>query len=169
MVEPILSADFELLQPGVGPVPGDHYLPARPSEVFWGRLPCADDAPVLTVRAGETVTIDTLSHEGLLEDQGRDPLAFFMGHEVPAALVLDDAVALAASAHPRDPAADGPHVVTGPIAVDGAQPGDLLVIEVVRLQPRVPYGVVSNRHGRGALPGEYPVGGETVSVFASAV
>jgi acetamidase/formamidase len=122
---------------------------------------------VLTVMPGETVTVDTISHEGILEDQGRDPLAYFGGHGVAPELVLEDAVALAASAHPRDPAVDGPHVVTGPIAVEGALPGDLLAIEVVRLQPRVPYGVVSNRHGRGALPGEYPVSGASFSVFAS--
>jgi acetamidase/formamidase len=35
------------------------------------------------------------------------------------------------------------------------------------VQPRVPYGVISNRHARGALPGEYPADGGTVSVFAS--
>ncbi|WP_210481910.1 acetamidase/formamidase family protein [Naasia sp. SYSU D00948] len=162
----MLRTRFDALQPGTGPRPGDHYLPARPEEVFWGRLPCEEDAPVLTVRPGETVTVDTLSHEGVLEDQGRDPLAFFGRHGVPAGLVLEDAVALAASAHPRTPDADGPHVVTGPIAVEGAQPGDLLAIEIVRLEPRVPYGVVSNRHGRGALPGEYPVGGRTVSLFS---
>ncbi len=33
----------------------------------------------------------------------------------------------------------------------------------------MPYGVVSNRHGRGALHGEYPVDGRTVSVFADVV
>jgi acetamidase/formamidase len=45
-------------------------------------------------------------------------------------------------------------------------PGDLLKVTVLETLPRVPYGIVSNRHGRGALPGEYPLGGETVSVFA---
>ena len=55
----------------------------------------------------------------------------------------------------RDPA-DGPHVVTGPIHVAGAMPGDLLAITVLETTPRVPYGVISNRHGRGALPGELP-------------
>ena len=154
------------LQPGTGPIPGEHYLPARPEEVLWGRLPCARDRPVLTVRPGETVTIDTLSHEGLLEDQGRDPVAFFAGHGMSRELVLDDAVALAASSHPRDPAVDGPHVITGPVAIEGAMPGDLLTIEVLRLDPRVPYGVISNRHGRGALPGEYPAEGSSVSVFS---
>lgn len=158
---------FAALQPGAGAIPGDHYLPVRVAEAFWGRLPCATDAPVLTVRPGETVTVDTLSHEGVLEDQGRDPAAFFATHGVPRELVLDDAVALAASRHPRNPAVDGPHVVTGPVAVVGALPGDLLTIEVLRLDLRVPYGVVSNRHGRGALPGEYPEEGRTVSIFSS--
>ena len=158
---------FAALQPGAGPIPGEHYLPAEPSALYWGRLPCALDGPVLTVDSGATVTIDTISHEGVLEDQGRDPIAFFAGHGVPRELVLDDAVALAASDHPRVLGVDGPHVVTGPIAVRGAQPGDLLTIEVLELAPRVPYGVISNRHGRGALPDEYPADGVTVSVFSA--
>ena len=72
---------------------------------------------------------------------------------MPARNVLNDAVAVAAHT-PHD--GPGPHVVTGPIAVRGAEPGDVLQIEVRRLQLRVPYGVISNRHGKGALPGEYP-------------
>jgi acetamidase/formamidase len=81
--------------------------------------------------------------------------------------VLDDAVALAASATAHDPAVDGPHVVSRPIAVSGARVGDLLAVTVVEALPRVPYGVVSNRHGRGALPGEMPTGTDPVSVFAT--
>jgi acetamidase/formamidase len=46
--------------------------------------------------------------------------------------------------------------VTGPILVEGAEPGDLLRITVEKLVPRVPYGVISNRHGKGALVGELP-------------
>jgi acetamidase/formamidase len=76
-------------------------------------------------------------------------------------------VRLASSDHPRDPTIDGPHVVTGPIGVRGAQPGDLLKITVVELLQRVPYGVISNRHGRGALPGEYPREPGNVSIFAA--
>jgi acetamidase/formamidase len=58
--------------------------------------------------------------------------------------------------------------VTGPIRVEGAQPGDLLRITVLETLPRVPYGVISNRHGRGALPEEYPAGLNNVSIFATA-
>ncbi|GMA24534.1 formamidase [Luteimicrobium album] len=153
------------LQPGRGPVRAATYLSADPAHVLWGRLPCATDAPVLTVDPGTEVTIDTVSHEGLLEDQGRDPVAFFARHGVDPGDVLADGIALAASDRPRDPHDDGPHVVTGPIAVRGALPGDVLTMTVVEVVPRVGYGVVSNRHGRGALPGELPEGPETVSVF----
>jgi acetamidase/formamidase len=111
------------------------------------------------------VCVDTISHEGLMGDQGRDPRAYFGGHGVPAGAVLTDAVAVAASTHRNDPAVDGPHVVTGPIAVAGAQPGDVLSISVLDLAPRLPYGVISSRHGKGALPGEVLDDGEVFSAF----
>jgi acetamidase/formamidase len=70
--------------------------------------------------------------------------------------VLNDAKAIAASSLAHDFAKDGPHVVMGPVAVENALPGDVLKVEMISLAPRVPYGVISNRHGKGALPGEFP-------------
>jgi acetamidase/formamidase len=157
---------MDVLQPGTGPIRAATYLPADPAQVLWGRLPCETDPPVLTIAPGTEVTIDTISHEGIHEDQGRDPVAFFGRFGVSPDSVLTDAAALAASDYQRNPAVDGPHVVTGPIAVTGAMPGDLLKITVLETLPRVPYGVVSNRHAKGALPDEYPTSGQTVSVFA---
>lgn len=156
-----------ILHQGQGAITSATYLPSALDTVMWGRLPCAVDAPVLTVDPGTAVTIDTISHEGILEDQGRDPRAFFARQGIDPDAVLDDAVALAASAHPRRPGVDGPHVVTGPIRVRGARRGDLLAMTLVDATPRVPYGVISNRHGRGALPGEMPADGETYSVLAT--
>ncbi len=152
------------LQPGETPPSGAAYLRADPTTTIWGRLPGAADEPVLTVEDGAVVVVDTVSHEGLLPDQGGDPLAYFTAHGVPPQDVLTDAVVLARDLD-RDPATDGPHLVTGPIAVRGAQPGDLVRVTLLEAQPRVPYGVVSNRHGRGALPGEFPQGPDDVSVF----
>ena len=143
----------EVLQPGTGPIDGEHYLPSVPEQVYWGYLPRVGDPAVLRVRSGSTVTIDTVSHEGILEDQGRDPVAWFGGKGVPRGQVLDDAVAIAREydRHGRDFDADGPHVVTGPVYVEGAEPGDVLKIEPLTALPRVPYGVISSRHGKGAL------------------
>ena len=155
-----------ILQPGTGPLRSSTYLAAEPDALLWGRLPCASDDPVLTVDPGTEVTVDTISHEGVLEDQGRDPRAFFAAHGVKDDEVLSDAVALAASDVAHTFGVDGPHVVSRPIEVRGAVPGDLLAITVLETLPRVPYGVISNRHGRGALPGEYPTAPGTVSVFA---
>jgi acetamidase/formamidase len=143
-----------ILQPGTGPIAGQHYLRSTPETVTWGRLPARGFAPVLTLAGGDVVTVDTVSHEGMLEDFGYDPIGWFGRHGVPAADVLDDVRWIASDM--RRPAGAGPHVVTGPIAVDGAEPGDLLRVELLECLRRVPYGVISNRHGFGALAGEMP-------------
>jgi len=156
----------DILQPRSGPIRAAAYLPADPARVLWGRLPCEADEPVLELDAGAEVTIDTISHEGVLDDQGSDPVAWFGARGIPREEVLDDAVELAAIRE-RDPE-DGPHVITGPILVGGLRAGDLLAVDVVELLPRVPYGVISNRHGRGALPGEFPRGPGSVSILATA-
>lgn len=142
------------------------YLPASPATVLWGELPCEDDATVLSIDPGDRVTVDTVSHEGILEDQGSDPVAFFGDHGVRPDDVLRDAILITAGMH-RAPGA-GPHVVTGPIEVRGARPGDLLAVRVDRLHRRVPYGIVSSRHGKGTLPETFPTDGTPLSVFCRA-
>lgn len=156
--------DFDVLQPLAdkpqkmtsGAYSGNYYVPSTTRTVNWGYLPNQSAKPVLTVPSGSAVTFDTISHEGILEDQGRDPVAYFATKGVPEDQVLEDAIAITASDLEHDFFNDGPHIVTGPVAIEGAEPGDVLKVEVVKLEPRVPYGVISNRHGKGALPGEYP-------------
>ncbi|MGP5929057.1 acetamidase/formamidase family protein [Corynebacterium glyciniphilum] len=179
----------EILQPGSGSLQADHYLASEVDKVLWGYLPSTNTEPVLRMRSGETVTVDTVSHEGILEDQGRDPVTWFGELGVDRADVLDDAREIAANYDrtPRDFDKDGPHIVTGPIFVEGAEPGDVLKVETLETALRVPYGVVSSRHGKGALrampDGKAPDGidfdeimppfgadgtGENVSVFTRA-
>jgi acetamidase/formamidase len=142
-----------VLQPGNGAITGSHYLRSNPDEVLWGYVPTVHSSPVMRMKSGETVTIDTVSHEGILEDQGRNPVEYFGSKGVAASDVLADAIAVAAEYKrtPRSFDKDGPHVVTGPIFIDDARPGDVLKIETLEAIPRVPYGVVSSRHGKGAL------------------
>ena len=142
-----------ILHPNQGEIPGEHYLASTPEEVLWGYVPTVHATPVVRMKSGQTITIDALSHEGILEDQGRDPESFFAGYGVEPGGVLQDAIDIAAgySRTPRNFDTDGPHIVTGPVAVEGAEPGDVLKIETLAAVPRVPYGVVSSRHGKGAL------------------
>lgn len=135
---------------------GEYYVPSSLENIQWGHLPNSSSKPVLTIPSGGTVTFDTVSHEGILEDQGRDAVEYFGQHGIGADLVLEDAQAITESSIEHDFEDEGPHIVTGPVAVEGAEPGDVLKIEVLSLTPRVPYGVISNRHGKGALPGEFP-------------
>jgi len=154
------AADFKILQP-LGDKPtrlknGSYYVPTTPQTAMWGSLPNANSKPVLSVPSGSVVTIDTVSHEGVLEDQGKDPVKFFSQFGIKPAQVLKDAQAIAASDLEHDFVKDGPHVVTGPVEIQGAKAGDVLMVQMLGLEPRVPYGVISNRHGKGALPGEFP-------------
>ena len=155
------------LQPSDGcHISGNYYIPSIPENILWGRLPNRDSKCVLSVPSGSTVTIDTLSHEGMLEDHGRCPSAYFGRHSISEDMILDDSKAIAACIeHSKD---DGSHIITGPIAVQGAEPGDVLKVEVLELFPRVPYGVISSRKNRGALPKEFPVNSaeDSVSLFA---
>lgn len=148
---------MNVLQPDQGAIDGARYLRSTPETVSWGLLPNAASAPVLAVDSGTSVTVDTVSHEGLLADQGGDPAAFFGAAGIARSGLLADAIEIA-SVLRHEPATRGSHVVTGPVAVRGARPGDVLEVEVLSLRRRAPYGVISNRHGRGALPGEYPAG-----------
>ncbi|THG30079.1 acetamidase/formamidase family protein [Naasia lichenicola] len=155
-----------ILQRGEGIPDGVAYLPASESTLLWGRLFGEGDLPAAEVDSGGTLIVDTLSHEGVMEDQGRDPLGYFRGQGIPDQHVLRDLVEFAASSAEHSFEHDGPHLVTGPVRVSGARPGDLLAIHVLDAVPRVPYGVISNRHGLGALPLEYPLEGDLYSVFA---
>ena len=155
------AAEFKILQP-LGDKPmqltkgAGYYVPTTPDTVRWGSLPNLDAKAVLSVPSGSVVTFDSVSHEGVLEDQGKDPVKYFAQFGVKPEQVLNDAKAIAASSLEHDFAKDGPHVVTGPVEVVGAKAGDVLKVEILALKFRVPYGVISNRHGKGALPGEFP-------------
>lgn len=162
---------FEILQRGRGQRSGI-YLPSGCDTVSWGWVLSGGAESVARVAPGELITVDTISHEGILADQGRDPVRYFGGFGVHRDAVLEDAVELATSGRGHDQTVDGPHVITGPIWVEGAEPGDVVTVEVMDLLPRVPYGVVSNRHGKGALPEEMPESRDgllprVVSSFAS--
>ncbi len=132
-----------------------YYLESTPETIHRGII-SPDLKPVLRVKSGDTVKMDTISHGGL---QG-DPVTFFAAAGIPQSEVLPDAVAVANMPKPAappngQPAGFGPggggHVLTGPIYVEGAEPGDMLEVRILAVTPRVPYGV-NNAGAGGAAP-----------------
>ena len=122
-----------------------HELPATPATVAWGHYD-ASAAPVLTVRSGDTVVVHTLltnspkglEAAGLPADQVEPTLrAVFDG--VPTSL--------------RGP---GGHILTGPIAVEGAQPGDTLEIRILKVELAIPYAYNAFGPTTGFLPDDFP-------------
>lgn len=128
--------------------------------VHWGYLSGSVD-PILRINSGDTVVMETVSHEGILEDQG-DPVAFFAKAGFSKEQILADVVAIYQKVQHSGA---GPHVVTGPIYINGAEPGDVLEVRILEAEPRVPYGVNSMRLNKGGLPGEFTLNRSMVIPF----
>lgn len=129
-----------------------------PGNVIWGELFKPDSPPILTVQSGDRIVMETVSHEGILPDQG-DTIEFLTKGGIVEADILPDQLQIKAEVPKSGP---GPHVITGPVYVEGAEPGDVLEIKTIDIDYRSPYGVISNRHGKGSLPNEYPENGEPI-------
>jgi acetamidase/formamidase len=118
----------------------DHHLRSTPGNVHWGlwdgRL-----QPILRIASGDRVTIETLSGE---PDDIPDPSLGFCvvpGHKE----VLEGTF--------RGP---GPHLLTGPIHIEGAEPGDVIAVRVLDLQLRADWGWNLQVPTLGTLPEDFP-------------
>jgi acetamidase/formamidase len=125
----------------------DATLRSTPETVVWGYF-AADIPPALRIKSGQTVRVDTVSHGGV--NTGVDPVTFFSRHGVAAGEVLKDAIDIYEKvSRPRGASA---HILTGPIYVEEAEPGDMLEVRILGLEYRVPYGVNNSNRGTGVLP-----------------
>ena len=113
----------------------DAVVPSTPQTVIRGSI-SYENPPVAHVKDGATVLINTISHGGLTPD----PVAFFAAAGIPAKDVLQDAIDIAKASQANK---WGGHVLTGPIYIDGAEPGDMLEVRILKVTPRTYYGVNS--------------------------
>ena len=125
----------------------DATLKSTPDTVLWGYI-AANLPPALTVKSGQTVEVEALSHQGLTTS--KDPEKFFAAYGIPGNEVLADAKTVYSEV-PR-PKGASVHILTGPIYVEGAEPGDTLEVRVHDIKFRVPYGVNNTGPGKGVLP-----------------
>lgn len=131
----------------------DHFVPSRPETVSWGWFPL-DKPPVLTIDSGDTVRIDTLSHAGATQDDHPDLSLGLLG--VTPDEILPDVLDFWGSRGGRPREGRSGHVITGPIAVRGAEPGDVLEIQVLEIATRVPYGINNTSPTGGVFSPAYP-------------
>lgn len=118
---------------------------ASPKTVAWGHYD-ATEKPVLTVKSGDTVVIHTLltNSPAGLEKAGVAP-----ADVEPELRAVYDGV---------PPAARGPggHILTGPVAIEGAEPGDTLEVRILRIDLAIPYAYNGFRYGAGFLTDDFP-------------
>ena len=100
-----------------------HELNARKSTVHWGYFD-AGLAPALRVRSGDLVQIEAVTHHA-----GDAP-----------ELLMDDAIRQLYRDVPEDDRNPGVHIMTGPIFVEDARPGDMLEVRYLSMRPRFLYG-----------------------------
>src|SRR5262245_29498977 len=101
--------------------------------------------PALRIKSGQTVQIETFAHQGVVDV----PVACFKGYGISPEMVLPDLIAVSKNLpRPKD---GGTHVLTGPIYIDDAEPGDTLEIRILDVKPRVPYGGNGSGPGRGVV------------------
>ena len=114
-----------------------HRLRSSPETVHWGWFDAAL-AHVLSIDSGDRVTIESLS--GGPANLPGD------GFHVPPELLE-----VHAKAQRRVPG----HILTGPIGVRGAMPGDVLEVRILEVEPRQDWGYTYVRPLAGALPNEF--------------
>lgn len=116
-----------------------HTLKSNVSTVHWGYFDAAV-APVLTIESGDRVTVETVSGApDVMPPPGS-------GLEMPPELP---------EIHAKVPRKLPGHLLTGPIAIKGAMPGDALEVEIEAIEPRQAWGYNAIRPLSGALPGEF--------------
>ncbi len=117
-----------------------HLIPATPETVRWGLFDAAAPA-VCTVNSGDTVVMETISGPPEVLPPASSGLA------VPPALA-----AYLASNPRRGPG----HMLTGPVAVSGAEPGDMLEVRIEAVELAADWGYCGFRPLSGTLPEDFP-------------
>ncbi|HWF01701.1 MAG TPA: acetamidase/formamidase family protein [Caulobacteraceae bacterium] len=117
-------------------------LDATPATVEWGHYDSAAK-PALSVRSGDVVTVHTLitSSPTALEGAG-----------VPAGEVQASLRAIFDEVKDKGP---GGHILTGPIAIEGAEPGDTVEVKILKIGLDIPYAYNAFGFGSGALPDDF--------------
>lgn len=120
-----------------------YQLKPTPKTITWGYYD-AKTPPVLHIKSGDTVEIQTLvtSSPERFEKAG-----------MPADRIEQPLREIFKEVKDKGP---GVHILTGPIYIEDALPGDVLEVRIQKIQLAIPYALNAFSPGRGFLPGDYP-------------
>ncbi len=112
-----------------GAQPKVHRLEATPSTIAYGWYDAAG-APVLRIASGDIIDVDTL----LTNTPAGLTRAGVPADQIQASLkaIVDQT--------PREKRGPGGHILTGPVFVEGAEPGDALEVKILSIDLAIPYG-----------------------------
>jgi len=116
----------------------DYQLKATPANVVWGYY-WAGAKPVLRIQSGDTVEIQTMI------TNSPERLA---GAGVKEEDVQPELKAIYAEVKDKGP---GGHILTGPIYIEGAEPGDALEVRILKTRLSIPYAYNSFSPRSGVL------------------
>ncbi len=116
-----------------------HRIAATPTTVRWGVF-AHDIPPVITIASGDSVVLECVSAGG---PEAMPPPE--SGFTVPACV---------AAIHREVPRGRG-HIITGPVAVEGAAPGDMLEVRVEAIEFGADWGFCGFRPLAGTLPDDF--------------
>ena len=118
-------------------------LKPTPKTVAWGYYDAAA-APVMRVKSGDTLEVQTLitSSPTRLEGAGVKP------EDVEQS--LRDIYKEVTNKGP------GGHILTGPIFVEGAEPGDVLEVRIKKIKLAIPYAYNAFGPRSGTIPEDFP-------------
>ena len=115
-----------------------HHLKAGPATCHWGFFD-AKQKPVISVKSGDEVTVDCVSGN---PEHMPDPARFHIPPELK-------------EIHIKSERGPGPHILTGPIFVEGATPGHVLEVRVLDVRLRQDWGYFLIRPLAGARPDDF--------------
>src|SRR5437660_3688593 len=120
-----------------------YQLKPTPKTIAWGYYD-ASTPPVMRIKSGDTVEVQTLitSSPTRLEGAGVKPADVEQS--------LRDIYKEVTNKGP------GGHILTGPIFIEGAEPGDVLEVRIKQIKLAIPYAYNAFGPGRGFLPEDFP-------------
>jgi acetamidase/formamidase len=137
-VNPLVHA-----QQNAGSGGADYKLKSTPKTVVWGYYD-PKTPPVLRIKSGDVVEIQTL----LASSPER-----FASAGMPLEQIEPSMRDVFNEVKDRGP---GVHILTGPVYIEGAEPGDVLEVRIQTIQLGIPYALNGFAPGRGLLPDDYP-------------